>query len=190
MNVNILKSAVLLILAITFASFSNLEEKKVLVKESSVTWIGKKITGSHEGTINLSEGVLIFDNDKLVGGNFTIDMTSIAVTDLESGNGKEKLEGHLNSDDFFGTDSYKTASFKITDVKDKGQVYEVTGDFNIKGKTETKTFDMLVSENSATANLEIDRTKFDIRYGSSSFFDDLKDKAINDNFELNVNLKF
>jgi len=190
MKLNILKSAVLFALAITFISFSNLKERTVIVKESSINWVGKKITGSHEGTIDLSEGRLMFDGEKLVGGNFTIDMTTIKVTDLESGNGKEKLEGHLNSDDFFGTEKYKTARFEIKEVKEKENLYTVTGDLTIKGKTITKTFDMSVTESSASANFEIDRTKFDIRYGSSSFFDNLKDKAINDDFELNVNLKF
>jgi len=190
MKLNILKTAVLLVLAITFTSFLNLKERTVIVKESSINWVGKKITGSHEGTIDLSEGVLMFEDDKLVGGDFTIDMTTIKVTDLESGNGKEKLEGHLNSDDFFGTENYKTARFEIKEVKEDGKVYKVTGDLTIKGKTVTKTFDMAVTEDSATANFEIDRTKFDIRYGSSSFFDNLKDKAINDDFELSVNLKF
>ena len=117
-------------------------------------------------------------------------MTTIVVTDLESGSGKEKLEGHLNSDEFFGTDVFKTATFVIKDVKGQGEKYSVTGDLTIKGKTESKTFDMLVTDNSANASFEIDRTKFGIRYGSASFFNNLKDSAINDDFELNVNLKF
>jgi len=190
MKTNILKTGVAFILALTLASFTVVKEKKVKVKESNITWVGKKITGSHEGTIQLSEGVLEFTNEKLSGGNFVIDMTTIEVTDLETGNGKEKLEGHLNSDDFFGTENYETATFNITNVSGKSPNYKVTGDLTIKGKTIPKTFDMLVTDTSATANFEIDRTKFDIRYGSASFFDNLKDKAINDDFEMNVNLKF
>jgi len=190
MKTNFLKSGVLLVSAIVFTSFTTVKEKRVKVKESNITWVGKKITGSHEGTIQLSDGILEFTDGKLSGGNFTIDMTSITVTDLEAGNGKEKLEGHLNSDDFFGTSTYKTASFTITDVKGSNGNYTVAGDLTIKGKTLPKTIEMAVTDKSATANFEIDRTKFDIRYGSASFFDDLKDKAISDDFELNVNLKF
>ena len=190
MKTNILKTLALIVLAITIASFKSIIEKKVKVTESDITWKAYKVTGSHEGTLNLSDGTLIFEDNQLTGGNFVIDMTTINVTDLEAGSGKEKLEGHLNSDDFFGTTNHKTAMFNITDVEGNNGTYQVTGDFTIKGKTESNTFEMIVDDNSASANLKIDRTKFDIKYGSSSFFDNLKDKAISDEFDLNVKLKF
>ncbi len=190
MKTNILKTSALIVLAISIASFTSTIEKKVKVIESDITWKAYKVTGSHEGTLKLSDGTLIFEDDQLTGGNFVIDMTTINVTDLEAGSGKEKLEGHLNSDEFFGTSAHKTATFNITDVEGNDGKYQVTGDFTIKGKTESNTFEMIVDDNSASANLKIDRTKFDIKYGSSSFFDDLKDKAISDEFDLNVNLKF
>lgn len=186
MKNNILKTGFIMILAITFASFTSVSEKNVNVKESNITWKGHKVTGSHEGTINLSEGLLVFEGENLVGGNFTIDMTSIAVTDLEAGSGKEKLEGHLKSDDFFGVSNHKQAMFKINKV-DGDRVY---GDLTIKGITKPATFQMIIKGDSATANFKINRTKYDIKYGSSSFFDNLKDKAIYDEFDLNVNLKF
>ncbi len=190
MNKNIFKPALLLVLALSIVSFTTISEKKVKIEDSEIGWKAYKVTGSHEGTIKLSEGVLIFEDDKLTGGNFTMDMTTINVTDLEAGSGKEKLEGHLNSDDFFGTENYKTATFKITNVAGTSGKYSVTGDLTIKGKTESKTFDMMVDDSAASATIKIDRTKFGIRYGSASFFDDLKDKAIYDEFDLNVNLKF
>ena len=190
MNKQFLKSGLVVILAMTIASFTTLSEKQVKVEDSHIVWNGYKVTGQHEGTINLADGILNFVDDELTGGNFTIDMTTITVTDLEAGKGKEKLEGHLKSDDFFGVNTHKTATFKITNVDGKDGKYAVTGDLTIKGKTEAKTFDMIVEDDSATANLKIDRSKFDIRYGSPTFFNDLKDKAIYDEFDLNVKLKF
>ncbi|WP_040278906.1 YceI family protein [Psychroserpens damuponensis] len=190
MKKNILKSAFIVVLALSFASFTTIFKKEIKVKESTITWKGHKVTGSHQGTINLSQGVLLFENDYLSGGNFTIDMASISVTDLEAGKGKEKLEGHLKSDDFFGTSKYGTATLTITDVNGTGGNYTVTGDLMIKGKTNPVTFNMMINNNSATANIKVDRTKYDIKYGSASFFDGLKDKAIYDEFDLNVALKF
>ncbi|OUR99309.1 lipid-binding protein [Flavobacteriales bacterium 33_180_T64] len=190
MKKNILKSAFILVLALSFASFTTIFKKDVKVKESTITWTGHKVTGSHEGTINLTAGNLIFDGNTLTGGSFTMDMTSINVTDIEAGQGKEKLEGHLKSDDFFGTSNHPSATFKITSVDGKNGKYKVTGNLTIKGKSHQSTFNMNVTESIATANFKIDRTKYDIKYGSSSFFDNLKDKAISDEFDLNVILKF
>ena len=189
MKTNILKTTLILVLAISFASFTTISEKKVTVKESTITWKGYKVTGEHEGTIALKEGTLIFEDDKLTGGSFVIDMTSIGSTDLEGGM-KAKLDGHLKSDDFFGVEKFPTAMLKITKVGGDGKMYKVTGDLTIKGITNSITFDLKMSDSKAAANLKIDRSKFDVRYGSTSFFDDLKDKAIYDEFDLNVNLIF
>lgn len=179
-----------IILAVAFATASAIStDKEVNVKDSNIIWKGYKVTGEHEGKIKLQEGSLIFDGKELAGGDFTIDMTSITVTDLKD-DSKEKLEGHLKSDDFFGIEKFPVATFKITNVEGKNGKYKVTGDLTIKGITNTNTFEMNVTENSATAEIKIDRSKYDVRYGSTSFFDDLKDKAIYDEFDLNVNLKF
>lgn len=190
MKTNFLKTAFIVVLAISFASFTTIIKKELKVKESNVAWKGYKVTGSHEGTINLVDGSLSFENDVLTGGNFNIDMTSISVTDLEAGKGKEKLEGHLKSDDFFGTENHKNATLTITNVEGKADSYKVTGDLMIKGKTNPITFEMTIADNMAVAKLKVDRTKYDIKYGSASFFDGLKDKAIYDEFDLNVTMKF
>jgi polyisoprenoid-binding protein YceI len=116
-------------------------------------------------------------------------MSTINTTDLE-GNYKKKLDGHLKDDDFFGVEKHKTASLIFTSLIQNGANYMVNADLTIKGITNKVKFKMQVSENSATANLKIDRTKFDIKYGSASFFDNLKDRAIYDEFDLNVNLSF
>jgi len=189
---NLFKTTVLaaLIAFVSFSFTSLSETKPVKISESKVVWKGYKVTGSHEGTIDLKNGNLSFDDSVLVGGDFEIDMTTINTTDLE-GKMKGNLDGHLKSDDFFGVANFPTASLKITKVTPNGKnAYNVEGDLTIKGKTNKQVFTMSIYGNKATANLKVDRTKYDVRYGSTSFFDGLKDKAIYDEFDLNVDLVF
>ncbi|MGJ8551164.1 YceI family protein [Winogradskyella wichelsiae] len=183
------KIAMLLILALSFMSYTTLKDKTVKVKESSVVWKGYKVGGEHTGTIDLKSGSLTFNEKTLTGGNFTIDMTSLGSTDLE-GEYKGKLDGHLKSDDFFGVEEFPTASLEITSVSGKDGNYNVKANITIKGETEAISFPMIVKGDTATANLKIDRTKHNITYKSPSIFESLKDKAIYDEFDLNVTLKF
>lgn len=165
------------------------EKKAVKVDESTVTWKAYKVTGSHTGTIALKSGALEFDGDKLTGGEFVVDMTSISNTDLE-GDYKGKLEGHLNSDDFFGTATNPTSSLVFTKVEASGKnSYKVTGDLTIKGITKPVTFDVSIYGSKATATLKVDRAAYDVKYGSGSFFDNLGDKTIYDEFDLVVDLQ-
>jgi len=183
------KIAMLFILALSFMSYTTLKDKTVNVKDSSVIWKGYKVGGEHTGTIDLKSGSLSFEGDALTGGNFTIDMTSLGATDL-TGEYKGKLDGHLKSNDFFGVEEFPTASLKITSVSGKAGNYNVNADITIKGKTEAITFPMTVKGNTATANVKIDRTKHNITYQSPSLLETIKDKAIYDEFDLTVNLKF
>ena len=159
------------------------------VKSSSVSWTASKVTGTHSGIITLSDSYLEMDGDRVVGGRIEVDMTTIVVTDLE-GDSKANLEGHLKSDDFFGVAQYPAASLDITGAttNDDGS-QQVTGNITIKGVTEPITFTMSFNGNYATTALNIDRTKFGIRYGSGSFFDNLGDKAINDQFQIRAKLE-
>ena len=186
---NTIKIAAFLVLAITFASFSILKTKNVNVNKSQVNWIGHKVTGQHDGTITLKEGALEFNGNVLNGGTFIMDMTTINATDLE-GEYKTKLDNHLKSDDFFGTKKFPTATLIFTKVEGEAPNYTITGNLTIKGKTNPVTFKMNVTEDTATTAFKVNRTKYDIKYGSASFFDDLKDKAIYDDFDLNVTLKY
>ncbi len=177
----------------TFAlfSFSVVNDRgSVNIEKSTINWLGKKVTGEHSGTINLKSADINFNDGALAGGSFTIDMNSLTCTDLE-GEWKGKLEGHLKSDDFFGVATHPTASFTITQVaRNTSGGYKVTGDMTIKNITNEVSFDAKVSEDfrSVKAKIIIDRSKFDVRYGSGSFFDNLGDKTIYDDFELDVNL--
>ena len=184
-------SATAPVLILTTLSFTTIK-KEVDVQASTVEWTGKKITGaSHKGNIQLKRGFLnLTEEGQLTGGEFEMDMNTIVVTDL-SGEYKTKLENHLNDDDFFGVNNHATSKLVITTVEPKqDNQYSVTGDLTIKGKTEPVRFDMEVKEDTATATVVIDRTKYGIRYGSGSFFSNLGDNTINNNFTLEVTLKF
>lgn len=166
------------------------QNKKIDAAKSTISWVGKKVTGQHNGTVNFKDGVLVFKSNKVVGGKFTVDMTSLTATDL-TGEYQEKLNGHLKADDFFGTDKFTTATlvFKKIAVKSK-DLYTVTADLVIKGKSSPVTFDLAVKGNTASTKFNVDRTKYDIKYGSGSFFSNLGDKTISDEFELAIELKF
>lgn len=183
------KTILILAIAITASAFTNPIKEKIDVKESTINWLGKKVTGKHNGTINLQEGYLEMDGDNIVGGKFVIDMTSITVLDLQGGM-KGKLEGHLKSDDFFGVETHPTATLDITDATKNGNIYNVNGNITIKGITQPISFDLAKDGNTATSTVIIDRSKFNVRYGSGSFFDNLGDKTIYDDFQLDVTLKF
>lgn len=177
------------LLTLTAVSGEKAATTEVDVAKSTIAWNATKVTGEHSGTINLSNGSLEFKGDKLTGGEITVDMTSINTTDLE-GEWKDKLDGHLKSDDFFGVETYETATLKIKKVKATSDGFSITGDFTIKGKTESVTFPATFDSASKTftTKITLDRTKFDIRYGSDSFFDNLGDKAISDEFTLDISL--
>lgn len=169
----------------------NAQTKKIDAAKSTISWVGKKVTGQHEGTVNFKDGNLIFKGKKVVGGNFTVDMTSMTTTDLKAGQGKEKLDGHLKSEDFFGTEKFPTATLVFKSIGEKSSgVYSVTADLTIKGVTNSVNFELTAATNNASAKLIIDRTKFGIKYGSKSLADTIADRAIDDEFELSVALKF
>jgi polyisoprenoid-binding protein YceI len=166
------------------------QTKKVDVSKSTINWVGKKVTGEHSGTVAIKSGALVFKKDALTGGTFTVDMTSLTATDL-TGEYLGKLNGHLKSEDFFGTEKFPTSTLVFKTIAAKGNnVYTVTSDLTIKGITKPVTFDITVKGNTATTTFNVDRTKYDIKYNSKSFFESIGDKAIYDEFQLTVNLNF
>lgn len=160
---------------------------------SSIVWMGYKVTGKHTGTVKVKNGTLSWDAGKLTGGSFDIDMNSITCTDME-GEYAGKLVGHLKSDDFFGAAKYPTAKFVITKAipQDTKGNYKIVGNLTIKEKTNEVKFLASVTENAGTINasgkITIDRSEYDVKFGSGSFFDGLGDKTIYDEFDLQVSL--
>ncbi len=166
---------------------------KVDVNKSTIVWTGKKIAGEHTGNIKVKNGLLQHDGKNMTGGTFDMDMNSITNTDLTDAEYNQKLVGHLKSDDFFGVDKYPVASLKITKITAKGgDKYDIGGDLTIKGKTNYITFPATVTASGNTlqakSKITIDRSKYDVKYASKSFFESIGDKAIYDDFDLDVNL--
>ena len=184
------------IVAIGISAFTSNDKKSTLsvnLDESKVVWLGKKVTGEHTGFINIAYGDLEFEGDKLTGGSFEIDMNSLTNTDIENEEFNQKLVGHLKSADFFSVEKFPKSTFNIQEVTQKSPTkYLVKGEITIKGITRAIEFPVQVTlvdgKASATANITIDRSEFDVKYGSGSFFEDLGDKMIYDDFTLNVTL--
>ena len=185
-----LKSIALALVVVLATVSATAQTKNINTTTSTVEWVGKKVTGQHNGTVNFKDGALIFKGKKLKGGIFTVDMTSLTATDL-SGEYQGKLNGHLKADDFFGTEKFPTAKLIFKKIGTKSaNVYTVAADLTIKGITKPVVFDITVNGNTATAAFNVDRTKYGIKYNSKSFFESIGDKAIYDEFELKVALKF
>ena len=192
MKKNVFIFALALLIGTSVSAINPVEEvkKEVNTETSKVTWKAYKVTGSHTGTVNLNAGSLIFNDGILTGGEFEVDMVSLIATDLE-GEYKGKLEGHLKSDDFFGVEKFPTSSLVFTEVKASGKnSYKVSGDLTIKGITKSITLDVSIYGSKATATMKVDRAQYDVKYGSGSFFENLGDKTIYDEFDLVVDLEF
>jgi Uncharacterized conserved protein len=183
------KVSLLLVLLFVIGISVFAQKNEVKVNESQVKWTGTKIGGSHNGEIKIEHGFLSLKSDKIVGGEIVMDMNSITVADIEDEGYNLKLVGHLKSDDFFGVEKYSNSKFVISKATEfaNGKA-TVTGQLTIKGKTENLSFNVFKDGNTYTAQLKVDRSKFDVRYGSNSFFDNLGDKAIGDIFTLDITL--
>ncbi|MFT5969879.1 MAG: polyisoprenoid-binding protein YceI [Flavobacteriales bacterium] len=178
-----------LALALFLSSGVIAQTEKFNSSTSTIVWVGEKIGGQHTGNIQLKEGNFEWKDGNIVSGEVVVDMTTITNTDLTDATYNAKLVGHLKSDDFFSIEKHPTATFKVTKpAKIKNGKGTLTGVITIKGKSETISFDVNKTDNSYAIRLEIDRSKFDVRYGSDSFFDNLGDKVIDDIFTLEVTL--
>ncbi len=162
----------------------------VVQDESSLMWTGREVsTSSHYGTINFTSGQFEIADGLISQGEFLVDMTSITVQDLTGGS-KERLEGHLRSDDFFSVESFPTAHLYISssEVISNGK-WMVNGFLTIKDISHPVLFEMVNTEDGWNANLVFDRSKYNVKFRSGTFFENLGDKLIYDDIELKINLK-
>ena len=180
----------ILLVAIIFATSATFAQKMMVdTKNSNLKWHGEKVTGEHWGNIDLKEGWFTWKNDKMTEGEFVIDMTSITNADITDDGYNAKLVGHLKSDDFFGVEKYPTAKLEIKSSSSfKNNKGTVKAHLTIKETTLPIEFTAQKNDNWLMAEIVIDRSKYDIRYGSGSFFDDLGDKTIYDDFTMTVKL--
>ena len=162
------------------------------ITDHDIKWIGRKVSGSHYGKVKMDQGYLVFKDNVLTSGMFKIDMNSISVGDIPVGNPKNaKLEGHLKSEDFFHVEKFRYADLKVRKVMKKSESeYQIKGDLTIKDKTHSVEFPAQISGKTLTAELNLDRTRWGIIYGSKSFFKNLADRAIDEKFDLMVRLSF
>ena len=187
------KFLMLPLLAIMVMSFTGVTNYNVNTGTSNIVWTAYKVTGQHTGNVKIKNGSLTVADGKLTGGSFEVDMTSISCTDMQ-GEYADKLIGHIKSDDFFGTSTYPTAKYVITKAipTDTKGNYKIVGNLTIKSTTKEVKFNANVAEVSgavtATGKMTIDRSEFDVKYGSGSFFDGLGDKTIYDDFDLQISL--
>ena len=174
---------------------SNIKAADFIVDKtaSQVKWEAKKVTGKHNGTIDIANGSLSTDNSEITGGILVIDMKTITDLDLTDAGYNAKLTGHIKSDDFFAVDKFPESTLvvkKVTTVT--GNDYKFSGDLTIKGVTNPIEFTAKVTKNGDKINTEgvmtINRAKFGVKYRSSSFFENLGDKVIYDDFTLTFNI--
>ncbi len=186
-------SAVLSIFTLfAFSNSPHIDRVRVDNQKSTIKWIGSKIAESHEGLISIQNGVLLINHGTLVGGDITIDMSSIQTTDMSDKYNK-KLDSHLKNEDFFDVEKHPLSTIKIIKAtKIEANNYQVLADLTIKGITHSITFDTEVNIRKvaffAKAKIKIDRTKWGVKYNSGNFFKDLGDKVILDEIEFEINL--
>tara|TARA_B100001029_G_C15023827_1_gene432293 strand:- start:571 stop:1155 length:585 start_codon:yes stop_codon:yes gene_type:complete len=193
MNKLILISFLFLISNSTYSQTSSIP---IDINKSNVKWYGDEITGKqHYGSLKFKEGNIVLTgtgkvSDKIISGSFIVDMTSLNVEDL-TGRGKNSLEGHLKSDDFFSVSKFNYAYLKILKSNDPvNGVQTISGDLTIKGISHPITFTMELNGKIAKSNLVFDRTKYDVKFRSGNFFQNLGDKLIYDDIKLEVSLVF
>lgn len=186
-------------ISLAFLSFSfqqkDADPKRIAIdtNNSTIEWTGKKLTGEHYGNVSISDGHLLVDGNKLTGGVFEIDMNSITCTDITDEKSNKRLVDHLTSEDFFAVSKFPKARFEITVAKHDGKDnYSITGNLTIKGKTNPLTFPVtfIYTDGIATAagDLVFDRSKYDVKFGSQSFFENLGDKMVYDDVEMKVSI--
>ena len=166
----------------------------LLIDDSELSWIGTELsTKTHTGTIDFTDGTIVVDSDNTISGNVKINMSTINVTDLQ-GRSKEMLERHLRSSDFFEVESFSEAKFSfISKSFDKlSNQISFVGDLTIKDITNPISFNATLLETSpflkAKAVLSFDRSKYNVRFRSGNFFENLGDKLILDDIDVNIML--
>jgi len=155
---------------------------RVDAEKSVLEWIGRNINNRHHGRIAFSGGQAVFNNGKLTSGTFLLDMNTIDNLDLQDDSWRAMLLRHLKSDDFFDVEQYPTAVFEL-----KGAAMiaaaapgtpnmEIAGTLTIKGTAHPLCFAAVVAPQEdgsvkAQAALDIDRTLWDVCYGSGKLFE-------------------
>lgn len=162
-------------------------------ESSTVNWTGKKVLGLHTGSINVANGYIEIKDKAITSGEIVIDMTSITITDIADKKTHDDFLGHLQNDDFFSVDKFKTAKLTVTgSSKIETNKCIIDGNLTIKDITHPVSFiatvEVFTDFLHSLGEIVIDRTLYNIRYGSGKFIDNLGDKLIYDDFVLQFKL--
>lgn len=165
-------------------------ERKIDLSSSKIYWKGSGAAGTHAGTVNLKDGKLDIENDKIRGGYAIVDMKSIVCEEKNKEMG-HILKKHLDGADFFDVEKYPEAKFEITSVTSENNQLEITGDLTLKDVTRRITFPAGVSRSGQKITYKapgfiIDRTQWGIHFGSINYFKHLADSFINDDIEIRL----
>jgi polyisoprenoid-binding protein YceI len=166
---------------------------KIQQTSSTVNWTGKKVLGLHTGSINIADGYIEITDNNIAGGEIEIDMTSIVITDIQDKKTNRDFLAHLLNDDFFSVDKFKTAKLTLTgSSKIEINKFKIDGDLTIKDISHPISFissvEIFTDTLHSLGEVVIDRTLYNIRYGSGKFIDNLGDKLIYDDFVLQFKL--
>ena len=166
---------------------------KIVAEQSNIDWTGRRITGAHNGTIAIKEGMIVLNDGKLTCGTFVADTTSIKILDVTDPVTNKQFAGHLASEDFFASEQYPEALFVIISVEPGGNNrYHINGDLTIRGITNAVVFDATLSTSgdilTASGKITVDRTRYGMKFRSGNFFKDLGDTLIYNDFDLNVSI--
>lgn len=179
------KSILIALASLALCAFA--PQTKHEIKTSKILWKGFKVGSENAGEIKLKSGYFEFNSGKITGGEFVVDMNTITCTNLQGG-WRDKLVEHLKSDDFFSVKKFPVSKLTLKKVKYLGaRKYDAEGELTIKGTTKPIKIALSQSEKGViTATVKVDRTLYDIKYNSDSFFKNLGDKLIKDEFEISV----
>ena len=171
------------------------DKYNIVVEKSMLEWSAKKVAGAHNGTVDIKSGHVVLDGENVTDGNFEIDMNTIVDLDIENEGMNNKLVGHLKSDDFFAVVKFPVSNFKIASVtKADGHNHTIKGDLTIKGITHEIEFPATIHKTDngyhVSAEFDIDRSKWDVRFRSAKFFQNLGDKLIYDDINYKLDLVF
>ncbi len=174
------------------AATANANDKMFDITDGQVQWTATKVGGQHQGVVKVSGGNIAANNGKVSAGTVNIDMSSITVTDLKAGDGKEDLEGHLKTGDFFNIAAHPSATFKVTSTTGSGTSSSIIGDLTIKGITKSITVpaNVVMAGDKISVvipSFKINRTNWDVKYGSG-LIGTAADKIIHDEIALVINL--
>ena len=158
---------------------------------SKLKWTGTEITSkTHYGSLIFKSGTITMKNNKPVKGEFVVDMTTLKNEDVPEAY-RGRLEGHLKSDDFFSVDKFPEAVLKINSSSFlNSEKYNLEGDLTVKGITHPISLSITTMKNKWIANLTFDRSKYDVRFRSGTFFENLGDKLIYDDIIIESELIF